>query len=206
MCIAGLHVTTAPCSHRWYELIRPCDPSSNLANCTEKLKLQGWENRLENCPFCDGAGNHHHSTHRLFGSTSSASSVSSSPTISEMGMTPVISNRRGSCGTINNAIGLPSMSPLSRQSSGCSIEVDRSQRAKDMNDRINIYLSSDPHEVLPSAKKNYPTYAAAIARIESSSQESSSTNTSLFLKRRGSFSRGWKRMSGRFNSSLFKIV
>jgi hypothetical protein len=33
-----------------------------------------------------------------------------------------------------------------------------------MNARLDIYLSYDPHEVLPSAAKNYPTYSSCQAR------------------------------------------
>lgn len=164
---------------------------------------------MEHCPFCDGA-EHHNTTHRLFGSTSSASSIASSPTISEMGMTPLSppGYRRGSLGTIDEGL----MSPLSRTSSQASLEYDRSQRARDMNDRIYVYLASEPHDLLPSARKNYPTYATAIARVEGnmSSQESSSSGLGLprRLRRRDSFRGSWKRMSGRLSfssSNLFKL-
>ncbi|KAI5360993.1 hypothetical protein Slin15195_G089030 [Septoria linicola] len=199
MCVAGLNISTQACAHRWYELIRPCDPANNLQNCPERLRLEGWERRQESCPFCDGTG-HHHSTHRLFGSTSSASSVSSSPTISEMGFNR--SSRRGSGATLTGT-----MSPLSRENSNCSIELDRATRARDMNDRIHLYLSSEPHEILPSATKNYPSYSASIARAE----EAAGNDADKKLGRRSSInsvSRGWKRISKRFSigPELFKIV
>ncbi|EME41579.1 hypothetical protein DOTSEDRAFT_73866 [Dothistroma septosporum NZE10] len=207
MCIAGLNVSTGACQHRWYELVSPCNPISNLANCSERLRLQGWEVRKDNCPFCDGE-NHHRSTHRLFGSTSSASSITSSPTISEIGVTPA--TRRGSMVTLNLNAG--QLSPISRTISGCSIETERSRRNRDMNDRIRLYLSSEPHEVLPSARKNYPTYAAAVARVESGlAGKDQSDNAYTRLRRRSSVSsvgQGWKRFSERFgliNSSLHRI-
>lgn len=202
MCVAGLNVCAAGL-HRWYELIRACDPANNLQNCPERLKLEGWEKRNEYCPYCHGR-NYHQSTHRLFGSTSSASSVASSPTISDMGFGRT--NRRGSAGTITATLG-----PLSRTSSNCSAELDRATRARDMNDRIYAYLSSEPHEVLPSARKNYPTYATAIARAEEASANSSESSTNWKLPRRQSFTpitRGWRRVSQRFtvSSDLFKMV
>lgn len=200
MCVAGLNVTTSECGHRWYELIRACNPANNLQNCPERLRLEGWERRVNRCPFCDG-DEHHHSTHRLFGSTSSASSVASSPTISDNRST-----RRGSSAsnTLNSA-----HSPLSRVDSNCSMEIARATRARDMNDRIHIYLSSEPHEILPSAEKNYPTYATAIARAEEAATESPRAygEKNFLFRRTSSLGRGWKRASRRFSisSSLFKI-
>lgn len=190
MCIAKLNVSTAECSHRWYELVRSCSQGSNLSNCTERIRLEGWENRREMCPFCSPDNDAHESTHRLFGSVSSASSVALSPVDAiALGRT----SRRGSANTINTPL-----SPLSRQSSACSsMEIERAQRSKDMNDRIHLYLSSDPHEVLPSAKKYYPTYAGIIENGDDSNTASSSTSIRFFTSRRTSFSRGWRRMSSR---------
>ncbi|GIZ37308.1 hypothetical protein CKM354_000075800 [Cercospora kikuchii] len=199
MCIAGLNVTTQTCAHRWYELIRPCSPANNLQNCPERLRLEGWERRQDSCPFCDGA-QHSHSTHRLFGSVSSASSVASSPTISEMGFNRY--SRRGSGATFTGT-----MSPLSRETSNCSIELDRATRARDMNDRIHMYLFSEPHEILPSATKNYPTYSTAISKAEqaaSSSSDGKPRRTNSLIN----VSRGIKRISKRFSisSEIFKNV
>ncbi|CZT16377.1 uncharacterized protein RCC_02220 [Ramularia collo-cygni] len=191
MCIAGLHVTTAPCSHRWYELIKPCNQSSDLANCPERLRLQGWETRHEGiCPWCTGS-EPHLATHRLFGSTSSASSVASSPSDSAP---PGRSSRRGSVNTLNGL----TLGPLSRQSSTSSVmEFERAQRSKDMNDRIHAYLCSDLHEVLPSAKKYYPTYASILETGDDDNTASSNTSLRRFNSQRSTFTRGWKRMSSR---------
>ncbi|WPA99100.1 uncharacterized protein RHO25_003715 [Cercospora beticola] len=99
------------------------------------------------------------------------------------------------------------MSPLSRESSNCSIELDRATRARDMNDRIHMYLFSEPHEILPSATKNYPTYSAAISKAEQAAGSSSDgkprrTNSLINV------SRGIKRISKRFSisSDIFKNV
>jgi len=194
MCIASLHVTTAPCSHRWYELIKSCNSANDLANCPERLRLQGWETRHEGiCPFCSGGTEIQEATHRLFGSVSSASSVASSPLETmALGRT----SRRGSVNTLNGT----AISPLSRQSStSSSLEFDRAQRSRDMNDRIRLYLSSAPHEVLPSAKKYYPTYASIIENGDDSNTASSTTSLRLFDSKRSSLSRGWKRMSLRLS-------
>jgi hypothetical protein len=89
MCVAGLNVSTQPCRHRWYELLRACSDQHSLANCPSKLQLEGWETRKATCPWCDSSGGEDFvadTTHRLFGSTSSASgSASSSPVLSAMG-------------------------------------------------------------------------------------------------------------------------
>lgn len=194
MCVAGLHVTTAPCSHRWYELIRSCNQANDLANCPERLRLEGWETRHEGtCPFCSGGTEIQLSTHRLFGSVSSASSVASSP------VDPIALGRGSRRGSVNTLNGI-AISPLSRQSStSSSMEFDRAQRSKDMNDRIYLYLSSDPHEVLPSARKHYPTYDSIIETGDDCNTASSNTSVRLFDSKRSSISRGWKRMSMRLS-------
>lgn len=54
MCVAELCVTVLPCQHRWYHLVRPCSPSSNLSTCGKKLGISGWEVKCEYCPYCQG--------------------------------------------------------------------------------------------------------------------------------------------------------
>lgn len=147
MCVAGLNVATSPCKHRWYQLVRSCSDERNLANCPDKLRLEGWENRNETCPWCDASNEVPETTHRLFGSMSSASSTVSSPTSPELtGMSR--SHRSGSLGTLSS---------LSRHNSSASVESERGLRQRELNDRLALYLTSQPHEVLPSARKNYPT-------------------------------------------------
>lgn len=161
MCVAGLNVSTRPCSHRWYELRRACRSERNLSNCPDKLRLEGWENRSAGCPWCDGASacTVPITTHRLFGSVSSASGASSlsSPTSPELGaittaMTTatMTRERRSGSGT--------TLGSLSRHgSTASSVGSERAQRQRELNDRFNIYLTAQPHEVLPSARKNYPS-------------------------------------------------
>lgn len=189
MCVAGLNVSTQPCAHRWYELVQACHPANNLANCPEKLKLEGWETRNGHCPWCDqSADKVQQSTHRLFGSTSSSSSTASSPNSPGIGGR----HRSGSEDT---------MSPLSRHSSISSTESDRGQKHRDMNDRLHIYLLSDPHEVLPSAKKNYPTYSQTSSRVSplpDSSDVPALKRTSTVL------STGWRR-SIKLSANMFRF-
>lgn len=54
MCVAELCVTNLPCQHRWYHLVRPCSPSSNLSTCGKKLGISGWEVKCDYCPYCQG--------------------------------------------------------------------------------------------------------------------------------------------------------
>jgi hypothetical protein len=64
MCIAKLCATIHPCQHRWYDLLRPCSPSSNLSTCDKRLGISGWEVKCEYCPYCYG---HSVSEYKLIG-------------------------------------------------------------------------------------------------------------------------------------------
>jgi hypothetical protein len=65
MCVTQLCVTTQPCQHRWYQLVRPCDADTNLSTCSKKLGISGWEVKSDTCPYCQG--NATHSQYRLIG-------------------------------------------------------------------------------------------------------------------------------------------
>lgn len=187
MCVAGLNVSTQPCNHRWYNLVRPCHPANNLANCPERLRLEGWETRNEQCPWCSASEQEVcTSTHRLFGSMSSASSTSSSPASPELGATRT--HRSGSGGTLSS---------LSRHSSSASTDSDRGQRHRDMNARLHLYLTTSPHEVLPSARRNYPTYTASPVDESPASDAGSIRSASTAV------SKGWKK-SVRFSMAMFQ--
>ncbi|KAF2724538.1 hypothetical protein K431DRAFT_146264 [Polychaeton citri CBS 116435] len=196
MCIAGLNVAQ-PCGHRWYILIQPCNPSIDLSNCQEKLRLQGWETRHESCPWCGDSSIDGEtpalddSTHRLFGSMSSSSSNSSNASSSTPtspilagktlpGTGRIVRQRSGSGGSLSNS--------LSRVNSINSVvlENERALRHREMNDRLNLYLSCDPHEVLPSGKKHYPDYQG------SPTLERAGTFSDSSSVRRGSV-KGWKK-------------
>ena len=187
MCVAGLNVTTQPCSHRWYELRRPCDPANNLANCPEKLRLEGWETRNDNCPWCDGNETSlPQSSYRLFGTASSASSTVSPPVSTELGLTRP--RRSDSYGTISS---------LSRHSSTTSMESERGQRHREMNERLNLYLQLHPHEVLPSARKNYPT----CPQMQSPSEDTTTYDT-FSLRSVNGLGKRWKQ-SVRLSRAMF---
>lgn len=187
MCVAGLNVSTQPCRHRWYSQIRACEPNVTLANCEGKLKLEGWEIRNEHCPWCDGNDQIlQGSTHRLFGSMSSGSSATSSPTSPALPATRA--HRSGSAGTI---------SMLSRHSSTASIESEQSLRSREMNDRLLTYLTAHPHEVLPSARRNYPSSPASPVDERPLSDTASIRIASSF------FGNGLKR-SVRLSKAIFK--
>nr|OQO19806.1 hypothetical protein B0A51_16258 [Rachicladosporium sp. CCFEE 5018]OQO27473.1 hypothetical protein B0A51_06557 [Rachicladosporium sp. CCFEE 5018] len=147
MCVAGLNVSTQSCSHRWYELIKPCRDDHNLANCPAKLRLEGWERRMDSCPWCNSTSEQGtlDSTHRLFGgSSSSSSSIASTPASPILGITrEQRSDSAGSLGSLS----------LSRTSTAASV---RSQINRDRDERFNMYLTMPPHELLPSASKYYP--------------------------------------------------
>jgi hypothetical protein len=184
MCVAGLNVSTRPCHHRWYELIRTCSSSHNLSNCPSKLQLEGWEQRKEGCPWCDSSGGSDNTTYRLFGSTSSASgSTSSSPVISAMGK-PQLKR----CDTDST------LSSLTRTGSFSTTGSEqRGQRHREMNDRFHLYLTTLPHEVLPSAKKNYPGYET---------ERPLSPDCGSIKSSRKLFGAGWRK-SVRFGRSMF---
>lgn len=175
MCVADLNVSTQPCGHRWLRLVRPCHPKSNLANCKQKLKLEGWEQRKATCPWCNhsvGGSELHQSTHRILGGrTASASNVSTPSSVF-----PEASRRR------SRSSSQGTLSSLSETTSNASDGNDRRREHRDRNDRLMLYLSRDPHEVLPSALKNYP-----------SSPTEEVTDSSGGLPGTKAVSRGWRK-------------
>lgn len=174
MCVAGLNVAISPCNHRWYQLKRSCSADRNLTNCPEKLKFEGMETRNENCPWCNESEHPlHASTHRLFGSTLSASSVLSSPASPEI--RPTRPRRSGSGGTL---------STLSRSGSFTGTEDEIIERYSSMNDRLHLYLTMHHSEVLPSAKRAIPPSSRVNSPISDVASISSSTSI---------LGKGWRR-------------
>lgn len=68
-----------------------------------------------------------------------------------------------------------------------------------MNERLNIYLSAHPHEVLPSAAKNYPTYSQS-ATEEAAAFES----PGLRVRTNSGLGKGWKK-SIKLSRDLFRV-
>ena len=167
----------------------------NLANCPEKLRLEGWETRAPTCPWCDdgSAERIHASTHRLCGSFSSAasstgSSSSSSPTSPELGATRA--HRSGS--------GASTLSSLPRYGTSASAESERGQRSRDMNDRLHLYLTTSHQDVLPSARKNAPSYTCAPAPLDDSPTSDGASVRSAGVR----FGNPWKK-SVKFSRGFF---
>lgn len=191
MCVAGINATTQPCQHRWAHLVQACEPSRNLQTCPDKLKFSGWEQKHDLCPWCSSqAPTAHDSTHRLFGGATCPISPSPGPEI------PEIAPRRQRTSSIGT------VSTLSRHSSINSIEyewAEKGQRHREQNERLALYLTSMPHEVLPSARKYYPTSST------SSSEDGSASEGISSCRRRdsGLSSKRWSR-SFRLSRAMFK--
>ena len=190
MCVAGLNVSTCDMNHRWYRLKRSCRSGYDLSTCPEKLKLEGWETRTDHCPWCHGSDSISHGTHLLFGNTPSASPFDQSPTYQVPSCTR-------SCRS-NSENTLSSLSGLSRHSSTTSTGSDQGQRHRDMNERLHRYLNTYPHEILPSAAQNYPTYPQAEI------QDTSSSDVPALQKTNSAFKRRW-RQSVRLSQTVFRV-
>lgn len=161
MCVANLNVSTQPCSHRWYTLIRSCSSSTNLSNCPEKLKLEGWETRLESCPWCDDDasvnGTLDDSTHRLFGgSVSRSRSGSLGTSINSMPTAADWKHRRQSSATGSTTSLARSTSSRGNLQSDDedSSELGRGEKARMMNWRLDVYLMSHPERKTRSQQED----------------------------------------------------
>ena len=108
----------------------------NLSNCSQKIRLEGWETRNEECPWCGSGIELDDATHKLFGGSLSrprafSDSVSASPQ----------RDRRASSAATSS-------SSLSRSSSRSVEEdfddLDAGAKARMMNYRINYYMFRNP--------------------------------------------------------------
>ncbi|KAF2843611.1 hypothetical protein M501DRAFT_105427 [Patellaria atrata CBS 101060] len=190
MCVAELNASTMPCGHRWYHLLRPCSPSTNLSNCPTKLGLEGWEIKCDFCPFCSGY-NLSDNEYRLVGNERrpSVGGLSRSPSISLM--TARRDSRRGS---------------IARSDSGSSITMITGEKNRSMNTRLDTYLSCMPERVLSTDTK---VATAEEDEEPPSPTESNSTGGGRFNRtpspeKPGVFSKGWKK-SKRFSRNIFSM-
>lgn len=146
MCVANLNVSLQPCEHRWYTLLRPCSPSTSLSNCSERLKLEGWETRNEHCPWCTSNRSSvevHDSTHRLFGSMSERSNFSNSTASGYA--------RRSRANSASATLDKVSRSSRSSSRSSDCVDADalgHGERTRMMNARLETYLWTNPGQVL----------------------------------------------------------
>lgn len=185
MCVAGLHVAMQPCSHRWYKLLRSCSPSSNLANCPQKLKLEGWENRNDHCPFCAADASRlaeiDETTHKLCGSVSRQGSESS--TLSSIGRQR---SRASSTSTT-------STSRSSSRGSDNGADLDRAEQARVMNRRLETYLLTHPGKIFNSRGEDK----------EKISDDDAASETASISRSSSVLGKGFKR-SMRLSRSMFK--
>jgi len=198
MCIANLNVTTQPCSHRWYKLVRPCTDSANLSNCSQKLRLEGWETKNNQCPWCSPPSSPiadvDDSTHRLFAAATpfSATPYNIRRASESSNGSASSSSPRGR----NNVLTINS-SQTSRSSSqdgdGESREIDWAERNRLMNRRLETYMITNPARVVDDRPDT------VLSPVYESPSEASSP-----ISRNGSMvSKGWKR-SMKMSRGIFK--
>jgi len=145
MCVANLNVTTQPCSHRWYQLVRPCSSTSNLANCPQRLKLEGWETKNQDCPWCSPPSSPvtdvDRSTHKLFGGAPTTTSYRrGSLSSAASSLTP----SRGRTNSASSTASPPNSRSSSQDSDDEARELDRAERNRMMNRRLAAYIARTP--------------------------------------------------------------
>lgn len=138
MCVVDLNVSLSNCQHRWYHLLRPCNPVTNLSNCASKLALEGWETKCDFCPYCDG-WNLDSASYRLVGNDRSPSvgGLSRSPSLSVSLSSARRDSRRGSLARTDSSTSVSELPVV--QAAG---EKNRAQ-----NSRIDAYFSQLPGRI-----------------------------------------------------------
>ena len=193
MCVANIHVTIQPCSHRWYQLVKPCSESTNLASCSRKLSLQGWETKNQDCPWCSSPSTTfadvNDSTHRLFAGMSPPSTTSRRKSECSSGSSTSPSRGRPirSTGSSTNA------SRASSQDNDVEAkELDRAEKNRMMNKRLETYIMMNPARAFGDrADSDLPPVSAA-----SIQRPSLSRNDSIVSK-------GWKK-SVNMSKNMFR--
>ncbi|KAF2226260.1 hypothetical protein BDZ85DRAFT_48070 [Elsinoe ampelina] len=187
MCVANLNVTLQPCSHRWYTLVRPCSESTNLSNCSNKVRLEGWETRVQDCPWCGtDTTDINVATHKLFGGNDfSEARRRSDSTVASMD-----SLVRGRTNSISTFSAITSRS--SSQDSTERADNERAERNQMMNRRIDAYITTAVPDEIPSRK-------ASIKRTTKPALQKKESSDSSTFGRRGSMM-----MLGRWGSTKKK--
>jgi hypothetical protein len=142
MCVAELCVTVLPCQHRWYHLVRPCSPSSNLSTCGKKLGISGWEVKCEHCPYCHGHVSEFE--YKLIGD-GPAPPVGSLSGLARAHSTSLNAARRDL--RLDNISRTDSATSVGSKS---SLVTAASEKNRAMNSRLDAYF-------FPSADQPYPT-------------------------------------------------
>lgn len=207
MCIAELNVSLLPCRHRWYHLLRPCSPSTNLSNCPSKLSLEGWEIKCDFCPYC-ATWNLDNASYRLVGNDRS-------PSVGGLSRTPSValsSTRRES-----------RRSSLARTDSSNSVTMmAASEKNRAINARINAYLSTHPERILQN-DPSLPTWEEKYHSGDDSEPQTPTTDTvsssgSMFRRaetmppttvapaaeKMQGLKKSWKRHSKKLGMSFFR--
>lgn len=199
MCVAELNVSLLPCRHRWYHLSRSCTPSSNLANCGEKLGLAGWEIKCDFCPYCAG-WNVSNTEYRLLGNDKSPAvgGLSRAPSLSLSLATTRRESRRGS---------------LARTDSSTSITMMAAQeKNRAMNARVDTYFRFPPDTMVLTESQDGELEAEGASESTSSSNSDVSSEAQESVRQDSISSSGGKHKlfsrvrhkSKRLSMALFK--
>jgi hypothetical protein len=183
MCVAELNVSTLPCRHRWYHLVRPCSRGTNLFNCPAKLGLEGWEIKCDFCPYC-ADWNIDDGTYRLVGNDASPSIGGLSRSSSMALSTHRRESRRGS---------------ITRSDSSASITVmAASEKNRALNARVDAYLGARPDRMVSLDLRRSDTGEDEPGSPTDSNSSGGDDKASVNF-----MSRGWKK-SKRISMSIFK--
>ena len=184
MCLAELSVSTLDCRHRWYHLVRSCSSSTNLENCPDKLKIEGWESKTASCPWCDQDTSTDPQEYRLVGNDKTPSIGGLSRASSTTNIEPTLissrhESRRGS---------------LARTDSSTSLTEAAGERNRAQNMRIQWYLTTRLEAIAQEETKERPTTSrrssATGLPLSPTPTNGSSSTTS---ENGGIFGKGWKK-------------
>ncbi|KAF2235487.1 hypothetical protein EV356DRAFT_531931 [Viridothelium virens] len=184
MCVVELNVTTLECRHRWYHLLRNCSPSTNLQNCPDKLKLEGWESKVSFCPWCDQETPTEPQEFRLVGNdrTPSIGGLSRASSTTNIEPTLMSSRRESRSGSI------------ARTDSSTSLTEAAGERNRAQNMRIQWYLTTRLEAIAQEEAKERPTTSrrSSIMGLPLSSTPSN-TSTGSGSDGGSVLGKGWKK-------------
>jgi hypothetical protein len=169
MCVAELCVTVLQCQHRWYHLVRPCSPSSNLSTCGKKLGISGWEVKVEYCPYCQGHVSEFE--YRLIGD-GAAPAVGSLSGLARAHSTSLNAARRDI--RLDEVTRTDSATSVGSKS---SLVTAASEKNRAMNSRLDAYFfpsSDSPVSPYPIARAEDDEEASAASPSDTSSADRSS--------------------------------
>lgn len=184
MCIVELNVSTLECRHRWYRLVRSCSSSTNLGNCSDKLKIEGWESKVASCPWCDQGTPPEPQDYRLVGNdrTPSIGGLSRASSTADMGPTLTSSRRESRSGSI------------ARTDSSTSLTEAAGERNRAQNMRIQWYLTTRLEAIAQEEIKEKPSTSRRPSMMGiplSSPPTSASSSTASDTG--GVLGKGWKK-------------